>query len=514
MRYLEVKQLKQKGFSISKIAKKLGVSRNTVYNDLEKTPEEFENWIVSLGNRGKKLDPYYDVILNWLKEHPDLSSAQVYDWLIERYNDLKIGESTVRRYVRELREKNSLPKPETTRPYQAVEELPMGKQTQVDFGETAVKTTEGKTKKLWFIGFVLSHSRYKYIEWLDRPFTTRDVIRCHEAAFQYFGGMPEEIVYDQDHLIAVSENAGDIILTKEFQAYQQMRKFNVYLCRKSDPETKGKIENVVKYVKQNFSKGRTFTNIDIWNELNLKWLKRTGNYKVHHTTKKRPFEVHALEKQHLQNVSTRFSFENHHANSITRNIQKDNVIKFESNRYTVPTGTHRQNLSNIAYIEITEDKRLLIRLSPNGEIIADHAIHNGKGALIQDQSHKRKRSTRLEVWQKKIGKAFNNKEQIEEFFMILRERYPRHMGDQLAILWNLVQHENDWIDEALHQSIKLKLNSANDLRDLLISLKEYDQPGKPDIQRKQVNSNTYSHIKASTRDIDSYIEIMKGGHPA
>ena len=38
--------------------------------------------------------------------------------------------------------------------------------------------------------------------------------------FNTYGGMPEEIVYDQDHLITVSENAGDIILTGEFQAYK------------------------------------------------------------------------------------------------------------------------------------------------------------------------------------------------------------------------------------------------------------------------------------------------------
>lgn len=68
---------------------------------------------------------------------------------------------------------------------------------------------------MYFITFVLSHSRYKYVEWLDRPFTTKDTIRCHENAFAFFGGMPEEIVYDQDHLITVSENVGDILLTED-----------------------------------------------------------------------------------------------------------------------------------------------------------------------------------------------------------------------------------------------------------------------------------------------------------
>lgn len=514
MRYLEIQQLKQKGFSISRIAKKLGLSRNTVYRNLEKTPEQFEEWMASTGVRGKKLDAHHDLILHWLREHPDLSGAQVFDWIQEKYPHFEIGESTVRGYVSDLREIHHIPKSVHSRPYQAVEELPMGKQTQVDFGETTVPTRDGASKKLWFIGFVLSHSRYKYMEWRDRPFTTRDVIQCHEAAFEYFGGMTEELVYDQDHLISVSENAGDIILTKEFQSYQQMRKFKIYLCRKNDPETKGKIENVVKYVKRNFSKNRTYSNLEIWNELCLKWLERTGNYKVHHTTKKRPFEVHALEKQHLQNVSTQFSFENQPSHSITRNLQKDNVVKYKSNRYTVPTGTYQPKRSNKVYLEITEEQRLLIRLTPTGEVIADHMIHPGKGQLIQDSNHKRKRPTKWEEWQQKIRGFFKDQEQIDRFFQILRERYPRHLGDQLSILWNLVQHDSEWLDEALQQTMALQLKSANDLRDLLYSLKQGAQDRKPESQRKEPKVTDYSHIKASTRNVESYIAIMNGGHSA
>ncbi|WP_274856642.1 DDE-type integrase/transposase/recombinase [Bacillus methanolicus] len=73
------------------------------------------------------------------------------------------------------------------RTHEAVEELPMGQQVQVDWGEIIIKNSENKDVKLYFITFVLSHSRYKYVEWLDRPFTTRDTIRCHEKAFQFFG---------------------------------------------------------------------------------------------------------------------------------------------------------------------------------------------------------------------------------------------------------------------------------------------------------------------------------------
>src|SRR5690625_5673270 len=92
------------------------------------------------------------------------------------------------------------------RSHESVPELPMGSQAQVDFGQTEQLNTDGTKIKLRFIAFVLAHSRFKYMEWLDRPFTTRDVVRAHENAFQYFGGMPDELVYDQDALLIVSEN--------------------------------------------------------------------------------------------------------------------------------------------------------------------------------------------------------------------------------------------------------------------------------------------------------------------
>src|SRR5690625_7021689 len=87
-----------------------------------------------------------------------------------------------------------------TRVYGAVDELPPGKQMQVDFGEIMVDTSSGGRQKLYVAGFILSHSRFKYVEWLDRPFRTQDLVRIQENAFQYFGGMTEETVYDQDRL--------------------------------------------------------------------------------------------------------------------------------------------------------------------------------------------------------------------------------------------------------------------------------------------------------------------------
>jgi transposase len=55
-------------------------------------------------------------------------------------------------------------------------------------------------------------------------------------------------------------------MTKTFQAFVQAEHFECIFCRKSDPESKGKVENVVKYVKYNFLRGRTFVSIEQLNE--------------------------------------------------------------------------------------------------------------------------------------------------------------------------------------------------------------------------------------------------------
>lgn len=284
--YMKIKQMKEQGFKIRRIARTLGISRTTVYKYLEKSPEEIAEWMASIKVRTKKLDPYEILIHTWLSEHPDLSASQIHDWLRERYPDLVVGGSTVRSYVKELRNKYGIPKTEPKRIYQAIADPPMGQQAQVDFGETKQKTSQGKEIKLYFISFVLSHSRYKYVEWLDRPFTTRDVIQAHEHAFQYYGGIPYELAYDQDSLLVVSENAGDLILTSEFQTYRDERKLQLFVCRRADPKSKGRIENVVGFVKKNFAENRVFQHIDKWNEDCLSWLDRTGNGNVHNTTKK------------------------------------------------------------------------------------------------------------------------------------------------------------------------------------------------------------------------------------
>lgn len=511
-KHVYVHQLRKEGFSISAIARKCDLSRNTVYAYLKMDFEKACEWVDELKMRKRKLDPYQDHILSWLREHPDLSSSQIADWLEERCSFKDIGESTVRTYVRELREKFHIPKTITFRSYEAVEELPKGQQMQVDFGEMKVKTHEGKVIKIYVIAFVLSHSRYKYAEWQERPFTTRDVLRCHENAFEYFGGRTEEMVYDQDKLMTVSENGGDIIYTEEFQSYKQQRGFRVYLCKKSDPESKGKIENVVKFIKRNFAKNRVFHQIETWNEYCWAWLERKGNYQVHNTTKKRPVEVFALEKPHLQKVSTLLSFESNHRTSITRMVHKDNIVKFCSNRYSVPLGTYKPHGENMVYVRV-EDDQLMIEKTPQGEVLAIHPISSGKGQLIKNTNHSRDRSKGIHEYMETVKESFDNKEKIHLFLEKIQERYPRYMRDQLQMIQKAVKNYIPFIPQALDICVKEKLWSANDFYDVahhLAKIREHQEAVSSIEVPSEKLPSVHWKEKAALRELDGYLKILGG----
>ena len=213
MLYYQIKALLKDQFKVSQISKELGVSRTTVYFYKAMDEATFRRWVKGVGQKVSKLSPYEKALKDRLKRYPDLSAYQLHDWLLEYHPGVKIGRRAMSNYVSYLRETYQIPKPESEkngRQYSAVEDLPYGQQAQIDFGFYELVDQNGAAQKVCFMATVLSRSRQKHLYFLDRPFTTQDVIEAQEAALTFFGGMPKEFVYDQDKLIVVSENGGAI----------------------------------------------------------------------------------------------------------------------------------------------------------------------------------------------------------------------------------------------------------------------------------------------------------------
>jgi len=467
--YYEVHNRHLEGMKVSQIARDLGKDRRTIRKLLAMSEDEYLDFIEKQLYRQRILDPYEDFVIGRLEMCEDASAAQVHDWLKEHFEDfIEVDAKTVFNFVLHIRNKYGIPKSFNHRDYEKVPELPYGKQTQVDFGQYNMATDErGKRKRIHFICFVLSRSRMKYTVYSELPFTTITAIYAHEKAIEFFGGITEVFVYDQDTLFLVDENKGDLILTEAFRKYAEYRGFKLHFCRKSDPESKGKSENVIKYHKHNFLRGRIFINIDILNGQGFDWLERTGNAKVHSTTKKVPYEEWLIEKEYLKPIVGSFQPE---AALDTRDVTKDNTIPYKGNYYRVPRGTYRPPKTTVR-IEVTDDKRLII-YNAKDDKIATHPIYQGKGKTIGGSNYQRDLSATIDQMIDELSSQFIDPEQTKEYMLQIRKDKPRYIRDQLQIIKKLTGvFEKEIIQQAISVCIESRIYRATDLESVAKGIK-------------------------------------------
>ena len=505
--YHEVHRQHREGLKPAQIARDLVMDRRTVRKYLAMSEDEYLDFIDNQLCRQKVLVPYEDFVRARLELCEDASAAQVHDWLKEQYEDfIDVDAKTVFNFVLYVRNKHGIPKPFNHRDYEKVAELPYGKQTQVDFGEYNMTTDEGKRKKIYFICFVLSRSRQKISCYSERPFTTISAISAHEEAIQFFEGITEVFVYDQDTLFLVDENKGDLIMTEAFRKYAEYRGFKLHFCRKSDPQSKGKVENVVKYSKYNFLRGRIFINMNVLKGQNIAWHNRTANAKVHSTTKKIPYQEWLIEKRYLKPVMDSFKPE---SALDTHDVSKDNVISYKGNFYRVPRGTYKPPKTTVR-TEVTDDNRLII-YNAEDKKIATHAIYPGKGKIIGGSNYQRDMSTRIDQLIDEISTEFNDPEQAKEYFLQIRKDKPRYIRDQLQIIKKLTGvFDIEIINQAVAFCIEKRIYRATDMESVakkIHSQRSQEDTIKQPIIIKTINQTAHRIIPDKS-DISDYQSLM------
>jgi len=360
--------------------------------------------------------------------------------------------------------------------------------------------------KLYCIAVVFSHSRYKWGLWYTRALKAAQFIQALQTCFEDVGGMPKELVFDQDRLLAVDENYGDIIFTKEFEQFRLTSGFDVYLCRKSDPESKGRIEAVVKYFKKNFAKNRMFTGIDYWNEEFEEWLDRTGNGKVHGTTKKVPAEVFKQERLFLKPVPSTNKI---YTEIITRVVHKNNTIFYDGNRYSLPFDTYSPGLE--VSLEIVGNK-LVISDIFGDYVITEHTLSINKGELVTNSNHRRDRSTKVNALQNSLLERFNGLDNAEMFLRQIRNLKPRHTRDQFTLIKKtLDEQDHSTIERALNYCVTHSLYSAVEFKNAA----QYFS-GKNDMEMEQISQNPDIIVFDSAaaiskkRALSEYTKALKG----
>lgn len=496
--WYKVNELFSHGLNYSQISRKLGIDRHRVSIYVGMSESEFLSSEAYKRNYSHKLDEYENFIVNELKSFPDYSSKQIEDHLKERYGaSLKdVCSKTIFNYVMHIRSKYSIPKSEKApRPYVKLPELPFGEYAQVDFGEYFMKRSGDGRLKVYFFVMVLSRSRYKYVYFSTTPFNTASTVYAHELAFEYYGGRPKKLLYDQDKVLLHDENLGDLILTKGFRTFVDQQHFGPVFCRKSDPESKGKVENVVKYVKYNFLRGREFTDIEKLNEECLSWLERTGNGSMHYGIYRIPSEVFAEEKAYLQPYYGTPQPPKQEMKEYC--VRKDNTISYHCCFYTVPSGTYKNAGTRVMVEEL--EGRLHVYSKDTGKTLAIHPISEIKGALVQDPSHKTIRGEGVTDKEQKIHEHIGDIEALDLFLSGIYQGKPRYYSKNLSYLISqMYAYKADVLQEALLKCLTSKAYNARMLIEVSESIRMSRNMQAQPVTMQQPSARASAILPAST----------------
>ena len=363
---MDIRNDRQKGLNYTEIGKKYHLDPRTAKRyALSETKPAYQ----LSGPKPSILDPYKHQIDQWLEEAP-YSAVKILEKLQQQ--GFQGRYTIVREYVKQ--KKGDLDEKATVR----FETMP-GLQGQVDwaFFEDHLVRDGGQLRKLYCFLMVLGFSRMRYIEFVT-DMTTGTLIRCHQNAFRYFGGYPEEILYDNMKQVVVKRllKQEDSELNRQFEDFAGFYGFKPVLCRPYRGQTKGKVERTVQYVRKDFMVGIRYTSLDDLNGQAISWCNKV-NGKVHATTGKIPFAQ--LRKERLSPVKREYILDRINL----RRVQKDCLISFAGNQYSVPAEYVGKDVAVVAL-----DNTLAVHY--NGKQIATHKLSYQSRDMVVNPGHYRR----------------------------------------------------------------------------------------------------------------------------
>jgi transposase len=277
---------------------------------------------------------------------------------------------SVRRFVRHLEQTLELP-------FWRLECVP-GEEAQVDFGTGApLVLPDGTRRRTHVFRIVLSHSRKGYSEAVLRQ-TTDDFLRCLENAFWHFGGVPRRLVLDNLRAAVSKADWYDPELNPKVRSFARHYGVALLPTRPYTPRHKGKVERGVGYVQDNALKGRTFPGLDDENRFLLDWERAVADTRLHGTTR-RQVGSHflAVERPALQRLPVERFPCFHEARRV---VHRDGHVEVERAYYSVPP----EYLARRVWARW--DGRLVRIFNERMEQIAVH-VHHEPGRFSTQSQH-------------------------------------------------------------------------------------------------------------------------------
>src|SRR5580698_9176414 len=349
-------------WKIGTIASDLGVHPDAVRHAIERQHPGGAQPL-----RASIVDPYVEFVRQTLDQHPRLRATRIHQMIRERGYTGSVVQ--LRRAVARLR-------PKTREAFLRLETFP-GEQGQVDWAHFGPVMVGRARRALSCFVMTLSYSRALYLEFFFDQ-TTENFLRGHVHAFQAWNGPPRVILYDNLKSAVLERRGGQILFNPRLLELSAHCHFAPQLCQVRAGNQKGRVERAIRYVRDSFWAGRTFTTLAECNRQALAWRDQVAHQRrwpggddrtvadvfAEEQPRLLPPALHAFSTDRIETVRSR----------------KTIYVRFDLNDYSIPPEAVRRQLTLVA-------SDVTVRVLDGAFQIARHARSYDRHQLVLDPAH-------------------------------------------------------------------------------------------------------------------------------
>src|SRR6202453_3069204 len=349
-------------WKVGTIASELGVHADTVRNAIES--ERFRN---PRPLRPSIVDPYTEFIRQTLDQHPRLRATRIYQMARDRGYTGSVVQ--VRRTVANLR-------PQIREPFLRLQVFP-GEQAQADWASFGNVMVGRARRALSCFVMTLSYSRALYLEFFFDQ-TMENFLRGHVHAFQAWNGQPRMILYDNLKSAVLERRGSQIHFHPRLLELCAHYHFAPKLCQVRAGNQKGRVERAIRYVRDSFWAGRTFTTLAECNRQALVWRDQVAHQRrwpgddnrtladvfAEEQSRLLPPPLHAFSTDRIERVRSR----------------KTIYVRFDLNDYSIPPEAVGRQLTLVA-------SDVSVRILDGSFEIARHHRSYDRHQFVLDPAH-------------------------------------------------------------------------------------------------------------------------------
>lgn len=404
---------------VAEIARRLGRSRQTVYNWRKAKEANRER-----RQRASKLDAFKSYIESRLERFDLPATVLLQELCAQGYQG---GITILREVVAAIKQRH------VQRVVDRFETEP-GRQAQVDWASCGTILHQGRRRRLSLLVVVLGYSRTIWARFVvseRRPV----LMTLLEQAFRELGGVPRELLFDNLKQVVATVRSADhpARLQRSFAAFAEHWSFEVLACPPYWPRAKGKVERAVGYIETSFLEGREFTSLDDLNAQLVVWLSEVANVRIHGTTATRPSDRLEADRGAMLPIDGIRAYPA--IEVTTRQADHDARLSFRGVSYSVDPTILGGRRGESVEVHLGADERL--RLYHHGRLVGEHAIAPAGSPPQDDPEHARLRRLLRQPAPSRTPSShqphFEQRVEITPYFSFLRTSAPVVSARSLSV---------------------------------------------------------------------------------